>query len=128
VNQQILHAVKESAMDCQLYTSQNKDENLVCFNYGKVLSNAFGSYPTLEQDLAEKDVKDVRQQKIKMVKIRVPDPKNPKKLIDYAFDQKRKIIYSMEQYNRSKITNEQLNPLGKIVVNKDGEEDVQFFK
>ena len=127
VNDQILHAVKESAMDCQLYSSQNKDESLVCFNYGKVLSNAFGSYPTLEHDIAEKDVKDVRQQKVSMVKIRVPDPKDPTKFNEYALDQKRKILYSIEQYNRSKITKEQLNPLGKIIVNEEGEEDIQFF-
>lgn len=127
VNDQILHAVKESAMDCQLYSSQNKDESLVCFNYGKVLSNAFGSYPTLEHDIAEKDVKDVRQQKVSMVKIRVPDQKDPTKFNEYALDQKRKILYSIEQYNRSKITKEQLNPLGKIIVNEEGEEDIQFF-
>ena len=127
VNDQILHAVKESAMDCQLYSSQNKDESLVCFNYGKVLSNAFGSYPTLEHDIAEKDVKDVRQQKVNMVKIRVPDQKDPTKFNEYALDQKRKILYSIEQYNRSKITKEQLNPLGKIVINEEGEEDIQFF-
>ena len=88
VNDQILHAVKESAMDCQLNSSQSKDESLVCFNYGKVLSNAFGSYPTLEHDIAEKDVKDVRQQKVNMVKIRVPDQKDSTKFNEYALDQK----------------------------------------
>ena len=127
VNNQILHAVKESAMDCQLYNIKNKDENLVCFNYGKVMSNAFGSYPTLEQDIAEKDVKDTRKQIIQMGKITAPDPKNPGKKIEYAINNNTKVIYSWAQYLRSKENKETIVPLGKIIKNKKGEEEIQYF-
>jgi hypothetical protein len=36
VNSQILKAIKESAIDCRLYSNTNKAENLVCYGFGKV--------------------------------------------------------------------------------------------
>ena len=69
VNSQILHAVKETAMDCRLYEKQNKSENLVCFNFGTVSTNAFATYPTIAQDLASKDVDETQETKVKLVTI-----------------------------------------------------------
>ena len=58
VNSQILTAVKESSMDCSLY--ENKEEDLACYNFGQIIkSNTFESHPTIQQDVAEKDVVDV---------------------------------------------------------------------
>lgn len=57
VNRQILKAVKQSAMDCSLYASKNKDEHLVCYNYGVVESNQFGSVPSFENDRGKKEPK-----------------------------------------------------------------------
>ena len=37
VQEQLLRAIKESAMDCALHTSTNNDEQLVCFNYSQNL-------------------------------------------------------------------------------------------
>ena len=61
VNSQILTAVKESSIDCTLY--ENKEENLSCFSFGEVRSNAFSSKPNIMQDMADKDVKEMRVQK-----------------------------------------------------------------
>jgi hypothetical protein len=57
VNRQILKAVKQSAMDCSLYSTKNKDEPLVCYNYGVVTSNEFGSVPSFENDRGKKQAK-----------------------------------------------------------------------
>jgi len=57
VNRQILKSVKQSAMDCSLYASKNKDEPLVCYNYGIVESNQFGSVPSFENDRGKKEPK-----------------------------------------------------------------------
>jgi hypothetical protein len=57
VNRQILKAVKQSAMDCSLYAAKNKDEPLVCYNYGVVSSNEFGSVPSFENDRGKKQAK-----------------------------------------------------------------------
>jgi hypothetical protein len=57
VNRQILKAVKQSAMDCSLYAAKNKDEPLVCYNYGVITSNEFGSVPSFENDRGKKQAK-----------------------------------------------------------------------
>ena len=59
VNSQILNAVKESAMDCSLY--ENKDENLACYSFGQVRTNAFSYHPEIQKDIDEKDVKEVQE-------------------------------------------------------------------
>jgi hypothetical protein len=63
INNQILNAIKETAVDCNLYSAVNKkgDENLVCYGYGKVESNAFSSYPSFERDKQEKSGKEVNK-------------------------------------------------------------------
>ena len=61
VNSQILNAVKESAMDCSLY--ENKDENLACYSFGQVRTNAFSTHPEIQKDIDEKDVKEVQERK-----------------------------------------------------------------
>jgi hypothetical protein len=44
-------------MDCSLYSTKNKDEPLVCYNYGTVTSNHFGSVPSFENDRGKKEAK-----------------------------------------------------------------------
>lgn len=52
INNQILQAVKETAIDCSLYSKLNstKEKPMICYGYGKVQSNDFGSYPIFEKD------------------------------------------------------------------------------
>jgi len=54
INTQILMAIKESAVDCSLYAGKNPDEPMVCYGFGKVESDHFGSYPSFEQDRGQK--------------------------------------------------------------------------
>lgn len=96
VNSQILMAVKETAMDCSLYNKGNKDEKLVCYSFGKVSTNAFGSYPTLAQEVAEKGVQEVRDTKVKLVKITIPNEAGVAK--DYAFNRKTKEVFDFADY------------------------------
>jgi hypothetical protein len=114
INQQLLKAVKESSIDCSLHTA-GSNENLVCYGYGKVESNQFGSYPTLEEDKNQKDENNVAVKKLTLVKITVEG-------IDYAYDRANNIVYDMESYKRSKQTGEALIYVGKIV--KQGRKNV----
>jgi hypothetical protein len=114
INQQLLKAVKESSIDCSLHTA-GSNENLVCYGYGKVESNQFGSYPTLEEDQNQKDELNVAKKKLTLVKITVEGT-------DYAYDKDRNIVYDMESYKRSKQTGEALIYVGKIV--KQGRKNV----
>jgi len=56
INNQILQAVKETAIDCSLYSKMNstKEKPMICYGYGKVQSNDFGSYPIFEKDRKQK--------------------------------------------------------------------------
>ncbi len=71
LNSQILGAIKSTAMDCALYAKNNK-ENLVCYGYGNVSSNDFGTFPTLEKDAQEKDNMNVEKQVLKPKKLDIP--------------------------------------------------------
>jgi hypothetical protein len=98
INNQILLAIKSSAVDCALYSAvsaakaKDDDEKLVCYGFGKVESNDFSSYPTLERDQAEKD----EQKKIvwDAVKITIGE-------VDYALNERNNELYNYESYQRA---------------------------
>lgn len=109
VNSQILHAVKETAMDCALYKKGNREENMVCYTFGKVKSNAYGSNPDLEKDIAEKDVVEVAAKTLKLSEITVQGKK-------YAFDKATKELYDYDDYESGEVG----APLGKLVKEGSG--------
>jgi hypothetical protein len=99
INNQILLAIKSSAVDCSLYSAvsarkpkKDDDEQLVCYGFGKVESNDFSSYPTLERDQTEKD--DVKQIAWTAVKITFGG-------IDYALNERTNELYNYESYQRA---------------------------
>jgi len=95
INNQILQAVKESAVDCNLYSvSKNKEENLVCYGFGKVESNQFISYPSFDRDREEKTGLDVETLRWKAVKVTIGG-------IEYALNEDTMELYDFESYQRS---------------------------
>lgn len=109
INTQILNAVKETAIDCSLYNPLNKDENLVCYGFGKVDSTAFASYPTLEQDLSERQEINVKKRKL------VLKASKPIDGVIYAIDPKTLDAYDMNSYQQALIGAGELILVGKIV-------------
>merc|ERR1711991_610822 len=65
INHQILKSIKETSIDCSIH--ENK-EDIVCFNYGRVISNSMGSVPSIEKDEFEKTDQN-REIKEKLVSI-----------------------------------------------------------
>lgn len=106
INQQLLTSVKESAVDCGIY-AKGSNENLVCYGYGKVSSNQFGSYPSLDIDQYQKDDINIKQQTLRLRKVTIQGK-------DYAYDQANNVVYDMDSYKRSKITGENIIALGKL--------------
>jgi hypothetical protein len=105
INQQLMKSVKESAFDCGLY----KKEDLTCFGYGKIKSNDFGSYPSLEQDEQYKEELETKKTVIKVSEVTIGGVK-------YAYNESTKLVYNLEDYERTKMTGEDMVPVGKIVV------------
>uniref|UniRef100_A0A6C0DQX9 Helicase C-terminal domain-containing protein n=1 Tax=viral metagenome TaxID=1070528 RepID=A0A6C0DQX9_9ZZZZ len=108
INRQILKAVKESAMDCSLYAGKNKDEPLVCYGYGKVESNQFGSYPSLDKDMGEKSDLNVREVKVKLKKFKLEGQ-------DYAFNPDTTEVFDYESYENALKTGSEMILIGKLV-------------
>jgi hypothetical protein len=106
INQQLLKAVKESSIDCAIY-KKNASDNLICYGYGKVNSNQFGSYPSLDVDKYQKDDINVKKQTIRLSKITIQG-------VPYAYDQTNNVVYDFESYKQSKKTGETMIELGKL--------------
>jgi hypothetical protein len=107
-NDQILKAIKETAIDCSLYAAGNKSETLVCYGYGKVESNQFASYPNLERDQAEKEELNIRKEKLKLKNITIG-------AVKYAWNESTREIFDYESTQRAKNTGEDIIYVGKLV-------------
>ena len=114
INNQILNAIKESAVDCNLYsnTSKSKDDQLVCYGFGKVESNAFSSYPSFEKDTLNKTGLDVKKINWKGTKI-------TENGIDYVLNKETGDVYDFNSYERALELGTELLKIGKLVT-KDG--------
>ena len=114
-NNQILKAVKETSIDCQLYSNISKkskdNENLVCFGFGKIESNQFASYPSFENDRSTKEGLDVRTIKWEAREIKEDGVK-------YALNENTMEIYDFESYQRAKEFGAELVLVGKLVKEK----------
>ena len=110
VNQQILMAIKETAIDCTLY-SEKSDENIVCYGAQRVIeTNDFNSYPTLEQDNQQKDT-DVFES-VKWRGVEISDPATGKK---YALHESSGDVYTIDSYQRAIKAQGPLVLVGKLV-------------
>ena len=94
INTQLLQAVKSSAFDCQLYANTKGDENVVCYNLGKITSNEFNSVPDIDVDRHEKDELNKRT-----IEWTAQEIKYRNKV--YALNTDTKEIYNMEDYEKA---------------------------
>lgn len=96
INNQILRAVKETAVDCNIYSvvASKGDEPLVCYGFGKVESNQFSSYPSFETDQGAKEGLDVKTITWRGRTVKIGG-------VDYAMNEATNEIYDLESYNRA---------------------------
>lgn len=102
INKQILNVITETSMDCSLHS-----KDVTCFNYGKISSNMFGSYPTLFEDSQQKET--TKQQKVKLKKVTLDG-------VAYAVNKDTFEVYTMQSYEKiQKHPNEKLDYVGQLV-------------
>ena len=118
VNSQILHAVKESSIDCTLY--ENKNENLVCYSFGQVRSNAFSSYPNIQKDIDNKDVVEIREKTVSYREFTYNG-------VVYVQNKQTLELYRKEDYKVAKEKGVTMYPIGKVVKDKNKKEKVIFY-
>jgi hypothetical protein len=109
INTQILKAIKETSIDCSLYNN-NPEEPLTCYGFGKVRSNQFGSYPTLETDISEKT--DINIREITWKGKEITDSKTG---IKYAMNPRTMEVYDLESYNQAILNGSEMIYVGRLV-------------
>lgn len=124
VNQQILRAVKETAMDCSLYNRKLSEggEQLVCYSYGAVKSNTFASYPTLEEDEAETTDVNIKRVEWEAVEVKIRGKK-------YAIRKDTGELYDYDEYKMAQKVGQALFPIGKMNMDERGNvAGVEFYR
>jgi len=97
INNEILRAIKETAVDCNIYTGLKQGANAepyVCYGYGLVESNNYSSYPSFEIDSNVKEGLDVKTVNWKGVKKLVNG-------VNYAMNPKTNQLYDLESFKRA---------------------------
>jgi hypothetical protein len=119
INNQILTAVKESAIDCNIYanTSKKDGEQLVCYGFGKVESNQYSSYPSFEKDKQDKGGLDTK-------KISWKGQKIMENGVEYVLNPNTKEVYDYTSYQRAKEVGSELVLVGKLV-KKEGKIQIE---
>jgi len=109
INNEILKAVKESAIDCKIYSTISKNsENLICYGVDVVKSNQFSSYPSLDDDQAQKEGLDVRKLEWRASKITING-------VDYAQRENSNEIYDFNSYMQATQGTTQPILIGRLV-------------
>ena len=112
INTQILRAIKETAIDCSLYNKDpNPDDPLVCYGFGKVSSNQFGSHPRLEDDIQQPAV----EEGMKEVKWRAKRIKDKSTGREYALNDKTGEVYDLDSYERHIESGAELQLVGRLI-------------
>ena len=108
INKQILHSIKATAIDCELYSS--KDSDVVCYGYGKVSSNQYSSYPSFRND--KKDDRLLNQRIIDWEAQELEWGDNT-----YALNPLTNEVYDLDSFNDAVASNGQLQPkrIGMLV-------------
>jgi len=110
INNQILRSVKESAIDCNIFSSQSSDKDpLVCYGHGRVETNQYSSYPMLEKDKEEKVGLDVKKINWKGVKVSIGGK-------DYVLNKKTNELYDYDSYLRAVKTGSEPTYEGRLIV------------
>ena len=111
INNQILQAVKETAIDCNIYarTAKSNENPMVCYGYGKIESNVYSSYPSFEMDKMQKEGLDIARIQWDVQKVNIQGQ-------DYVLKKDTMELYDYSSYNDALI-NPNIEPKrkGKLV-------------
>ena len=96
ISQQLLTAVKEASIDCNLHARSGKKENLKCFSFGSVSTDKFAFKPSISEEESD-TVADVNKKevKIKLRKLRLEG-------INYAYNLAKGELYDWTNYSENR--------------------------
>jgi len=111
INNEILRSMKETAIDCNIYSSlkSSNDEQYVCYGHGLVDSNQFSSYPTFEKDNNIKEGLDTKVISWKGVRKQIDG-------VDYAMNPTTNELYDLPSFRRAQKGMGEPTYIGKYVM------------
>lgn len=128
INQQLLKAVKSSAIDCNLYNKGK--EQYLCYSIGKVENNNFLSIPNIDED--KSSAHDVEQNFKKVVKYDFKEFVIPSKdgNTTYYLDKLSNDIFSQKDVKDAQDINDydNLKAIGNMVKDKNDKFKITFYK
>uniref|UniRef100_A0A6C0DN40 DOD-type homing endonuclease domain-containing protein n=1 Tax=viral metagenome TaxID=1070528 RepID=A0A6C0DN40_9ZZZZ len=116
INNQILQAIKETAVDCNVYNAVPKpkgsEDHYVCYGEGRVESNQFSSYPSFDRDQERKTGLDIKATTWEARKIAIGKK-------EYALNEKTMELYDYTSFIEAQQTGSQPLLVGRLV-NENG--------
>ena len=116
INNQILQAIKETAVDCNVYNAVPKpkgsEDHYVCYGEGRVESNQFSSYPSFDRDQERKTGLDIKATTWEARKIAIGKK-------EYALNEKTMELYDYRSFLEAQQTGSQPLLVGRLV-NENG--------
>lgn len=111
INNEILRSMKETAIDCNIYSSlkSSNDEQYVCYGHGLVDSNQFSSYPTFEKDNNIKEGLDTKVISWKGVRKQIDG-------VDYAMNPNTNELYDLPSFRSAQKGMGEPTYIGKYVM------------
>ena len=109
INSEILDAIKSTAVDCSLYSKEN---NMVCYSFGKTDAFALSSENNIENDLGQiDDDTNIQHEVLSLTKTK---PIGVDKKV-YVFDKNSMTVYSLKSYENFTNGEGELEKVGKFV-------------
>jgi hypothetical protein len=112
INNQILQAIKETAVDCNVYNAVPKpkgsEDHYVCYGEGRVESNQFSSYPSFDRDQERKTGLDIKATTWEARKIAIGKK-------EYALNEKTMELYDYTSFIEAQQTGSQPLLVGRLV-------------
>ena len=114
INNEILRAIKETAIDCNIYSGLKQGANAepyVCYGYGLIESNNYSSYPSFDVDVNIKEGLDVKPVSMKGIKKTING-------IQYALNPKTNQLYTLDSFKRAQTGEGQPVYVGQYAIQK----------
>ena len=114
ISKNLLKSVKQSAIDCSIYSQKENEEPIVCYSFGNVDEKKYSYYPTLDEEEEDK-LAEANKDKINWT---AKELKIKGKL--YALHPDTKEVYDYDDYKQAVATGAIINAIGKLEQNEKG--------
>lgn len=128
INQQLLKAVKSSAIDCKLYNKGK--EKYLCYSIGKVDNNNFLSIPDIKEDQNNTNIVEQNFKKVVKYDFQLFTVPSSDGNITYYLDTRSNNVFDKNDVNEAQALDDfdNLKAIGNLVKDKNNNFKITFYK